>query len=155
MRSRHPVRPWVWRSILPLAVVVLGGGLQASAYPLFEEAARPMGARGCTFCHTTSHGTGWNKRGQWLIREKTRRKAERVDIEWLKDYHPAKATRHAKRSWARRRAKPSVAPKASEPGQGGAGEKAQGEKKASGDQPSEGDASQSASTSPPDAAPAE
>jgi hypothetical protein len=155
VRFRHPVRPWVRRSILSLTVVVLGGGLQASAYPLFEEAARPMGAHGCTFCHTTSHGTGWNKRGQWLIREKTRRKAERVDVEWLKDYHPPKNTRHAKRSWGRRDAQPSVAPKASKPGQEGAGEKGLAERNASRDRSSDDGASQSASTSPPDAAPAE
>jgi hypothetical protein len=136
--------------------MVLGGGLPASAFPLFEEAARPMGARDCTFCHSTSHGTGWNKRGQWLIREKTRRNAERVDIEWLKDYRPPKATRHAKRSWTRRRTKPSGAPKASASGQREAEEKASAaQRKPSGDQPSDDGASQSASTSPPEAAPAE
>jgi ketosteroid isomerase-like protein len=37
-------------------------------------------------------GPPWNERGKWLIAEKSRRKADAVDVEWLTDYKPGSKT---------------------------------------------------------------
>jgi hypothetical protein len=59
------------------------------AYPKYVEEARSFGARDCTFCHSRPRGsTGWSKRGQHLIREKTRRHADHIDVQWLTYYKP-------------------------------------------------------------------
>jgi len=62
---------------------------QALAYPPFLIKARKFGAKDCTFCHIDPLGNPpWNERGQWLVEEKERRKAEVIDVEWLADYKP-------------------------------------------------------------------
>lgn len=76
---------------LSIAVIVLAGVLGSSfsieAYPPFLRKAQKFGAKNCMFCHKEAEGgEGWNERGQWLIAEKDRRKAEAVDPEWLADY---------------------------------------------------------------------
>ena len=76
---------------LSIAVIVLAGVLGSSfstaAYPPFLRKAQKFGAKDCLFCHKEPEGgEGWNERGQWLIAEKERRKAEAVDPEWLADY---------------------------------------------------------------------
>jgi hypothetical protein len=76
---------------LSVAVVilagVLGSSLTATAYPPFVRKAAKFGAKNCTFCHTDpAGGEGWNARGNWLIAEKDKRKADAVDVEWLSDY---------------------------------------------------------------------
>jgi ketosteroid isomerase-like protein len=59
------------------------------AYPNFLREARKFGARDCSFCHAHPEGgNSWNERGLWLIREKERRKAEVIDVNWLADYKP-------------------------------------------------------------------
>jgi Domain of unknown function (DUF3471) len=60
---------------------------QSFAYPPFLAKARKFGAKDCTFCHIAPEGGApWNARGQWLIKEKERRGADAVDVEWLADY---------------------------------------------------------------------
>ncbi len=76
---------------LSIAVVVIAGALGASfstnAYPPFLRKAQKFGAKDCLFCHKEAEGgEGWNERGQWLIAEKEKRKAEAIDVEWLTDY---------------------------------------------------------------------
>jgi len=41
-------------------------------------------------CGSPDGGPPWNERGQWLIKEKERRGAETVDVEWLANYKPSK-----------------------------------------------------------------
>ena len=54
--------------------------------------ARKYGAKDCTFCHVEPEGgPPWNARGQWLVEEKERRKAEVIDVDWLKEYKEKKA----------------------------------------------------------------
>jgi hypothetical protein len=66
--------------------------IKAQAYPPFLGQAAKFGAKDCTFCHLKpSGGKGWNDRGKWLKAEKEKRQAEKVDVEWLKDYQAAKA----------------------------------------------------------------
>jgi ketosteroid isomerase-like protein len=62
---------------------------QAFAYPPFLAKAKKFGAKDCTFCHVDPDGgPPWNERGQWLVAEKERRKAEVVEVEWLAEYKP-------------------------------------------------------------------
>jgi hypothetical protein len=69
---------------------VIGTALTTQAYPPFVKKAAKFGAKDCTFCHTKAEGgEGWNKRGNWLIAEKDKRKADAVDPEWLADYKEA------------------------------------------------------------------
>src|SRR5215468_11975667 len=76
---------------LSIAIVVIAGvvgsSFSAKAYPMFLRKAQKFGAKNCLFCHKHPEGgEGWNERGQWLIAEKERRKADAVDVEWLADY---------------------------------------------------------------------
>jgi hypothetical protein len=76
---------------LLLAVITLAGflgtALTTSAYPPFVKKAAKFGAKDCLYCHEKAEGgEGWNKRGQWLIAEKDKRKADAIDPEWLSDY---------------------------------------------------------------------
>ncbi|HJQ24618.1 MAG TPA: DUF3471 domain-containing protein [Blastocatellia bacterium] len=60
---------------------------QSFAYPPFLAKAKKFGAKDCTFCHVAPEGGApWNARGQWLIKEKERRGADAIDVEWLADY---------------------------------------------------------------------
>jgi hypothetical protein len=60
-------------------------------YPPLLVKAKKFGAKDCTFCHVDPDGgPPWNERGQWLIKEKERRGADTVDVEWLAAYTPGK-----------------------------------------------------------------
>jgi hypothetical protein len=64
---------------------------EAIAYPPFMTKARKYGAKDCTFCHVEPEGgPPWNARGQWLVEENERRKAEVIDVDWLKEYKEKK-----------------------------------------------------------------
>jgi hypothetical protein len=76
---------------LSIAVVfiagVVGSSFSTKAYPAFLRKAQKFGAKNCLYCHKQpTGGEGWNPRGEWLIAEKERRKADEVDPEWLVDY---------------------------------------------------------------------
>jgi hypothetical protein len=68
-------------------VAALAG--QTFGYPPLVAKAKKFGAKDCTFCHVDPEGgPPWNERGQWLIKEKERRGADTVDVEWLATYKP-------------------------------------------------------------------
>jgi hypothetical protein len=70
-----------------LAAGIAGSSLNVKAYPPFLKKASKFGAKDCLFCHKeAAGGEGWNDRGNWLIAEKDKRKADAVDVEWLADY---------------------------------------------------------------------
>src|ERR1043166_1410003 len=70
-----------------VAAVIAAMVTQSFAYPPFLAKARKFGAKDCTFCHVAPEGGApWNARGQWLIKEKERRGADAVDVEWLAEY---------------------------------------------------------------------
>jgi Domain of unknown function (DUF3471) len=77
-----------------ISVIFLVGFVAALAgkslgYPPMLAKAKKFGAKDCTFCHVDPEGgPPWNERGQWLIKEKERRGAETVDVEWLANYKP-------------------------------------------------------------------
>ncbi|MBS1791569.1 MAG: hypothetical protein JST85_27920 [Acidobacteria bacterium] len=72
------------------AAIVLGSAMTTKAYPPFLKKAAKFGAKDCLFCHKQPEGgEGWNDRGNWLIAEKDKRKADVVDVEWLADYKEA------------------------------------------------------------------
>ena len=71
------------------AAIVASAAAPALGYPPFLVKARKFGAKDCTFCHVQPDGgPPFNERGQWLVAEKERRKAEVVNPEWLVDYKP-------------------------------------------------------------------
>lgn len=74
--------------VIVMAAVSAGS---TQAYPEFLRVARvKYKAQNCMFCHTQpAGGEGWNERGTWLVEEKKRRNAEKVDVDWLQDYKPA------------------------------------------------------------------
>jgi hypothetical protein len=70
-----------------IAVGVVGSALTTNAYPPFVKKAAKFGAKDCLFCHKMPEGgEGWNDRGNWLMAEKEKRKADAIDVEWLADY---------------------------------------------------------------------
>ena len=92
-------------SLVVIGVTLLvGSSLPVVSYPPFLRVAAKYGAKDCTFCHTQPEGgEGWNDRGNWLKAEKEKRKAEKVDANWLADYKadgaaPATATPSAAKS---------------------------------------------------------
>lgn len=78
-------------SLIFIAGIVAALAGQTFGYPPLLVKAKKFGAKDCTFCHVDPEGgPPWNERGQWLIKEKERRGAETVDVEWLADYKPGK-----------------------------------------------------------------
>lgn len=81
---------------IAIALMFIAGFVAALAgetfgYPPLLVKARKFGAKDCTFCHVDPDGgPPWNARGQWLIKEKERRGAEIVDVEWLATYNADK-----------------------------------------------------------------
>jgi hypothetical protein len=72
---------------IALSTGVLLSATNTQAYPPFLKASAKFGAKDCTFCHTQAEGgEGWNKRGTWLIAEKDKRKADKIDVAWLSEY---------------------------------------------------------------------
>lgn len=76
---------------LTVAFAILAGcmftAMRTNAYPPFVRKAEKFGAKDCLFCHKEPNGgEGWNDRGNWLIAEKERRKADSIDMEWLAEY---------------------------------------------------------------------
>jgi hypothetical protein len=68
-----------------LGIAFSAGSLMA--YQAYMAKARKFGAEDCLFCHVQENGgVGWNERGEWLIEEKAKRKAEKIDVDWLVDY---------------------------------------------------------------------
>jgi hypothetical protein len=100
----------VIKNALRLSLVVIGvtllvgSSLPVVSYPPFLRVAAKYGAKDCSFCHTQPEGgEGWNDRGNWLRAEKDKRKAEKVDPNWLADYKadgaaPATATPNTAKS---------------------------------------------------------
>jgi len=79
-------------------VVAIGGAMvtKSSPSPPFLAKARKFGAKDCTFCHVAPEGGApWNARGQWLMKEKERRGADAVDVEWLAEYKEGANTKPA------------------------------------------------------------
>jgi ketosteroid isomerase-like protein len=75
-----------------VAAIVAALAVESFAYPPFLAKSRKFGAKDCTFCHVDpAGGAPWNDRGQWLIKEKERRGADAVNVEWLAEYKPGKA----------------------------------------------------------------
>jgi mono/diheme cytochrome c family protein len=70
-----------------LGIAFSAGSLMA--YQAYMAKAKKFGAEDCLFCHVQENGgVGWNERGEWLIEEKAKRKAEKIDVDWLVDYNP-------------------------------------------------------------------
>ena len=76
-------------SLFFAAGIVAALAAQTFGYPPLLVKAKKFGAKDCTFCHVDPDGgPPWNERGQWLVKEKERRGADTVDVEWLANYKP-------------------------------------------------------------------
>jgi len=76
-------------SLLFVAGIIAALAGQTFGYPPLLVKAKKFGAKDCTFCHVDPDGgPPWNERGQWLVKEKERRGADTVDVEWLANYKP-------------------------------------------------------------------
>ena len=76
---------------LAIAAFFAGTGLASATLPI-QKKAKELGypATSCVFCHNEKlpkkEAVTHNARGQWLLAEKSKRKAKEVDASWLKDY---------------------------------------------------------------------
>lgn len=74
-----------------IGIIVTALATQTLGYPPFMAKAKKYGAKDCTFCHVDpAGGTPWNARGDWLMKEKEKRNADVIDVDWLATYKPAK-----------------------------------------------------------------
>lgn len=74
-----------------IAIIVAALATETLGYPPFMAKAKKYGAKDCTFCHVDpAGGTPWNERGEWLMKEKEKRNADVIDVDWLATYKPAK-----------------------------------------------------------------
>jgi hypothetical protein len=106
--------------LLVALVFIVGAGVNlvgdAMGYPPFLVKARKFGAKDCTFCHVNIEGgEPWNERGQWLMAEKDRRKADVVDPAWLADYKPGKPVEQKEQKDAASVATQTASPKKIDP----------------------------------------
>jgi hypothetical protein len=80
----------VLSAVTALALVVGG----ADAKPLYIKKAQAAGhkdVKNCAHCHTEKKPIKeLNPVGQWLHKQKETKKAQEVDLTWLKDYSPSK-----------------------------------------------------------------
>lgn len=88
----HRVTKVVFAALAVAALIGSSSGI--NAYPPFLRQAKQLGIApaeaDCTFCHLEKEGgEGWNDRGKFLIAEKEKRQAERIEIAWLKEYKPS------------------------------------------------------------------
>jgi hypothetical protein len=87
-KKGRDIRGWKRLVIFSALGVVLSAG-SLMAYQAYMAKAKKFGAEDCLFCHVQENGgVGWNERGDWLIDEKAKRKAEKIDVDWLVDYNP-------------------------------------------------------------------
>lgn len=74
--------------------LVLAGPEPAQATMEMQKEAKAAGidVKNCKHCHTVAmpkKGTpALNEVGQWLVDQKAAKKAEKMDMAWLKDYKP-------------------------------------------------------------------
>jgi mono/diheme cytochrome c family protein len=80
-----------------LVVLVVAAGYLAALRPAsatveMQKAAKAAGleVKNCQYCHGEAlpkkGASTLNDRGKWLQSEKEKRKAEKIDVSWLKDY---------------------------------------------------------------------
>jgi hypothetical protein len=70
--------------------MLLGGTSQATTQIQKQAKDAGVAATNCQYCHVDKmpkkEAHDFNDRGKWLVAEKDKRKAAKVDGAWLKDY---------------------------------------------------------------------
>ncbi len=88
-------RAWLWSvGAVVVASAAFGAGAARGSAPLLKEVKTAgLPAKNCQYCHTvalpkkeTYTPEQLNGRGKWLLGEKSKRKADKVDPAWLKAY---------------------------------------------------------------------
>jgi len=88
------LRPVAIGAALGAAILLLA---PRPAHATFEiqKAAKAAGfaeVTSCVYCHVEKlpkkGAVSHNDRGKWLLAEKAKRKAEKIDVNWLKEYQP-------------------------------------------------------------------
>lgn len=80
---------------LPLGLVLAAPSAQADMK--LQKAAKEAGfeAKNCLYCHgeklPKKDSVTYNDRGEFLMKQKEEKKAEAVDVNWLKDYKEKEA----------------------------------------------------------------
>ncbi len=81
--------------LLALALFLMTGFASSGAFAtanLMKEAKKQFGAevKNCTYCHSAAmpkkDNVDLNDRGKWLVEQKKKRKADKIDVSWLADY---------------------------------------------------------------------
>jgi hypothetical protein len=76
---------------LAAAAWLAGAGVASATMPI-QKKAKEAGfeATSCLYCHSEKlpkkEKVALNVRGEWLLDQKTAKKAKEVDVAWLKDY---------------------------------------------------------------------
>lgn len=73
------------RSLIVFLLGILALPAQAQPHWLIEGRSVDGGVRNCASCHGESKGK-FVERGNWLLAEKAKRKADEIDPFWLKEY---------------------------------------------------------------------
>jgi len=84
------------RTTLSLSVFTVGlwfaGAQPAAATIEMQKEAKAAGfeVQGCAYCHVEKlpkkGASTYNERGKFLMAEKDKRKADKIDVQWLKEY---------------------------------------------------------------------
>lgn len=82
-------------TIAVAALAALGVAGAARADVAMQKKAKELGitsVQNCQSCHTDKMpkkgSAKCNEMGQWLVDQKTERKAKEIDVAWLKEYKP-------------------------------------------------------------------
>ena len=73
-------------------LLIVGFASNTPASKEFLKEAKQYGAKNCQFCHTEAvpkDAKNLNERGKWLVEQKKKHKAEKVNVAWLADYKEA------------------------------------------------------------------
>ena len=84
-------RTALWLSVLTVGLWFTGAPPAAATIEMQKETkAAGFEVQGCVYCHVEKlpkkGASTYNERGKFLMAEKDKRKAAKIDVQWLKEY---------------------------------------------------------------------
>lgn len=77
-------------TVLTVGLALTGSRAEATIEMQKEAKAAGFEVQGCTYCHVEKlpkkGASTYNERGKFLLAEKDKRKAAKMDMTWLKEY---------------------------------------------------------------------